>query len=332
MPYKTSIDDAIIKQLYKNECGFNQLFTILQNSSLTSSRTTLSRHLTRMQRLQIIERKQEIGKSSEIKLSNDSRQEIKLRIYRGSYFKKRKKQKLNDEEKIRNAIQLILSVAAGRSSFFKEVSKPQPGDIAVPISEDLSKGFRSFSLESKDGFALSDLMNQLWVGANAGTFRDTNLLPPDLERILDILKEQSIIRPTSIGENPRYGILDDNLCDFINDCQSLFSTVLMRMQKTWICRKPTHDEVEWISLFFGRKQVINLFMNANKMRTSINTKSKSIKIEEKTNIKREITKFDKMITAQWDKINVRKMKLEHSVFSKIFIETIYPKFLQRLLE
>ncbi len=332
MKHDYTIDDSIIKELLKTESGFNELFRKLRVVHPTLNRLTLSRHMEKLYDKRVINKKEQtIGKKGEIRISPDARDEIKFGIFQRYFGQKKTELDLSREEKSRNAIHLILSVASSGSSSLVPVSTPKPGDVAIPISEDLSKGFRSFSTKRSEGFSPSDIINKMWLGANAGSFRSPELLPNDMRRILDHLKEESIIRQISISGETRFGIVDNELSDFIEDSLMLFSSVMLRMLKAWNYRKPKRNEVDWVRSFYGRRDLIRIFRNSEEVRMSVNSKSRRLRMIEKKEIERQIRLFDSSILRQFDKSNVRrKMIPQYSVFSKMFTDASYPEFLQNL--
>lgn len=117
------------------------------------------------------------------------------------------------------------------------------------------------------GVSVSDVVNH-----KDFVFEHGGFTPEEVQKAVDLLKQEDIIRPTKVlfGET-RYSFnpTHEPLKELLNEYWDIQHSIFAKMNRIWrYIRKPTSDERRWLELFYGEKRAGEMLRGAYHQRHS----------------------------------------------------------------
>ena len=253
-----------------------------------------------------------LGQKNPLRLSNKTKDEIRLGIYNINTIKKNhyfSQSEFTENEKRKFAYQFLLYTIAQSHSVI---------------------------LVRDNGIIKVSLKKFIGLHRGSGEFFSYLIYSADLIKYsIELLHKEKIIEIFKKETDVLFNFIDKRLRNFVRDCLTLFDNeILIRMYIQWQnIKKPSKDEVMWFELIYGKRNAYNKFLKTylnlrnTKSSSNYNSKYKRDKIETIRILDVNILKTLKNLEIKYKDI---KSKFP-SIFG-IIIETICPKYYSDYLE
>jgi len=329
MKHERQLDEIVVNELRNEALNFTQIYELLLNLNRKISKTTVSRHLQKMESQGIVYKD---GKTRRYNtklyyLSPSAQQELRFGIFEGvkskrevrKHYEEIENESLSNTEKNKKMYVLLLLQSASGSSRWSVVDKAEPG--LSSRYNPRTRRYETIEQYELPGVTIGDIVGHKHEGLDH-IFQHENFEESETENCIKILQEEfdlyDKIKPM-YRENGEVGIeiIDDLLKEFFQMCGAIFAYVDIRISKTLVCKRGVRkglllDALKWFISFFGRDRLNSLYNRMERdlaQRIDLFKKGKNIMKIKKTKKKIisdyfssflfEIDRWDKLIIATY---------------------------------
>jgi DNA-binding HxlR family transcriptional regulator len=366
MRYDLEIDDIIINGLNERDMHWNELYRHVRESHKHLSYDAFTKHLKILISKKLVDRNdiKQRGVKVFYFLTEEARQQLRLKILQSKSSKGRTKMELRTNEDRRQLLFILLLLFRQRHTYHLETEQDFDdflsmfnltgkvftlGSNKLEIAKDKNQYYRNSTLNAghvivnrrelvdsrtQQSHSVSYRCNVRRISikeiSNPETrpaFWHVKLTEPEINDAVQSLCEEGLIRPFMYQNEPLYFVVEKSLEVLLDDCYILYKDIYNEILHIWeFLRKPTPEEVGWLELFEGTKR-------ASEIRNETYKKRKAIREDKRPGflnfLKKENKEWEKELGKMVSQIMTKHSKTiqEYRFPTEKIFELIYPEFL-----